>query len=355
MTQWKGNLVSEEGRSITEARPEFEYIHIRACPLCSSDRRIVVHDDVPDFRYHVPGEWSFVRCEDCGLSYLDPWLANPQSAYPEGFSQHRSATAPHIQKSGTLGSLKGWVRRGVLQAYGYNDLGNWATAVLGRVALLVRRLRHGAIYGCPLFPKAKHGGRVLDIGCGNGRFLAIMRMLGWDVYGIEPDQHSARLAKQLSEALVCPTLHDAGFSSEFFDLITMSHVLEHIGNPLQVLRECYPILKRGSRIGVCVPNWRAFSHRLFGKYWYPLDSPRHLVMYTPARLKMLVEQAGFAVESVLTTSTRQGKVSFQKSWRFKAGRPPPSILVATWGILSTLITLAHRKAGEEIVLWGVKR
>lgn len=288
------------------------------------------------------------------MVYLNPWPITPSQAYPESFSQHRSATVPHIQESGAVGALKGWVRRGILQLYGYKDLGNWPTAILGRIALLVPRLKLGATWGNFLIPRARNGGKVLDIGCGNGHFLAVLRMLGWDVYGIEPDPLSANLAKQLSEARISPMLQDAGFQSEFFDLITMNHALEHIGNPVQTLQECRPLLKRGGQIGIRLPSLKALNHRLFGKYWYALDPPRHLVMFEPATLKTLVEHVGFMVERVFTTSERQGRITFQKSWRYKHGQPPPGLFTSLWCILNILVSRATKEMGEELVLWGSK-
>lgn len=332
-------------------------LRVEVCPCCASTLRKIIYKNVPDFKYKALGNWSFIRCLNCGLVYIDPRLVDNQKAYPENYSQYKVPSVPNIHVKGLLGLVKEWVRRGVLYSYGYNGITkSLLVALLGRYCSIIPYLRLQALYGFVLFPKMKEGAsKLLDIGCGNGHFLAIMQSLGWEVYGIEPDQRSVNIAKELIDVHIFPSLQEAHFLDNFFDVITMNHVFEHVGEPIPAMEECYRILKRCGKIGICVPNWKSFSHHIFGEYCYHLEPPRHLVMYEPASLKMVLCKVGLTADSVETISLRESKVAFKKSWLFKMGTPPKLIVVVVWSILTMLISFVKKDSGEEILLWGSKR
>ena len=329
-----------------------QYVAVEQCPLCASRSRSVVYEGVEDYKYKVPGNWSFVKCIDCGAVYLDPMLADPMEGYPSGYSQHKQPQTPGLYAPY---SWKGIIRRSVLYSLGYRELGcPWFGRVIGRVLGSIPFVRLKALWGFLLVPKALPGGRLLDIGCGNGRFLAAMRALGWEVMGVEPDPVSRSIAESLTGAPVLPSLAEAQFPANFFDIITMNHVLEHISEPTVVLRECWRILKPGGMLGLCVPNWDSLTRRIFGKYCYHLEPPRHVVMYEPDSLGRLLVSTGFEIHSLKTTSVRERRNSFKQSWQFHYGRYPPRLLLAFWEVLSILINFVSSTSGEEIVVWAKK-
>lgn len=326
------------------------------CPLCRSNQWIVLHEEVEDFNYHIPGKWSFVRCLDCKIIYLNHWPENSADAYNTTYSQHGRSGEPSIKGNGSFARIKELMRRGVFQVYGYKSFENpWWIRLLGRFAILFPHLRLKATYSFLLFPKTNTGSHILDIGCGNGRFLAMMKMLGLNVYGIEPDPISRDQARHLCGAILYPSLQDAQFQGKFFDVITLNHSLEHIAHPVQLLHECHRILNDDGKIGICVPNWQSLGHRFWGKYWYHLDAPRHLIMYDLDRLKGVLDQSGFVIRTAFTTSIRLGKITFQKSWRYKTGKPPQKFFVSIWVFLNALTSFILRKSGEELVVWATKK
>jgi len=335
--------------------PEAATMHLSECPLCKSDRSTVVHENIPDFKYRVPGTWTFVRCGNCGLLYLNPRPADLNKGYPQNYTQHTMPAPPRIEGTGSFSFLVAAIRGGCLHAYGYPGLtARLPVKMLGKLCVLIPAVRLRAFYAFILFPRARAGGKLLDIGCGSGRFLSVMRMLGWDVFGIEPDQFSSQVAKKLSGASLFTSLEKAGFPGSFFDIITSNHSLEHVADPLPMMKECHRILKPGGSIGLCAPNSKSLSHRLFGKYCYHLEPPRHLVMWQPASLKTLLSAAGFTVDSVTTTSLRERRDSFTKSWGFKTGARPPALLQMAWRVLSAVTGLLDNESGEEVVVWGTK-
>ncbi|HEX4349274.1 MAG TPA: class I SAM-dependent methyltransferase, partial [Verrucomicrobiae bacterium] len=80
-----------------------------------------------------------------------------------------------------------------------------------------------------------------------------------------------------------------------FDAITMTHVIEHLHDPMDTLRRCWKLLKPGGQITVTTPNLNSRGHQIFGADWLALDPPRHLILFTEASLRMAMENCGFAV------------------------------------------------------------
>src|SRR5437870_11595841 len=85
----------------------------------------------------------------------------------------------------------------------------------------------------------------------------------------------------------------ASFPESFFDAIRLSHVLEHLTDPQGTLREISRILKPDGLVYVTVPNTRSLNFWLFGKEWYSLDTPRHVISYSLSALKFLCDATGF--------------------------------------------------------------
>ena len=150
--------------------------------------------------------------------------------------------------------------------------------------------------------EAHEGGRLLDIGCGNGVYINQMRQLGWDVAGIEPDEEAASMAMKSGLNVFRGSLEDAKFSAEHFDAITMNHVIEHVTNPVKLLKECYGVLKPGGRLVVVTPNIKSLGRRLFNDAWLHWDPPRHLHLFSPNALRACAELAGLEVFELCTTA-----------------------------------------------------
>ena len=141
------------------------------------------------------------------------------------------------------------------------------------------------------------GGRHLDIGCGAGQFLELSRSLGMNVYGVEPNRAAAQAANSKGLSVTCGILHDGQFPDHYFDLITMNHVFEHVREPLDTLIEAGRILKPGGTLIITTPNAESLLYRIFGKYWFQLDAPRHLQIYTPGSIAGLARTGHLRITS----------------------------------------------------------
>jgi SAM-dependent methyltransferase len=165
-----------------------------------------------------------------------------------------------------------------------------------------------------------HRGKLLDVGCGNGSFLAMMQDAGWEVTGVDPDKVAATLArKRFGISILNGSLEDAGFAEESFDAVTLSHVIEHVYDPVALLRECRRVLRPGGKIVVTTPNLASQGHRAFGSSWVPLDPPRHLHLFTSATLGACCERAGLSIQSVATSARGAGWVWAASKIVFKKG------------------------------------
>lgn len=137
---------------------------------------------------------------------------------------------------------------------------------------------------------------ILDVGCGKGLLLDALRKKGWRVYGTELSDGSANFAREsLLLDVTSKDLTDCGFPREFFDVITLWHVLEHLPHPGSHLIEIHKLLKNDGILVIQVPDFGSPQQRLFKKKWFHLDAPRHLYHFEDNTLTKLLDINGFRV------------------------------------------------------------
>ncbi len=327
-------------------------VPVSSCPLCQSRSREAVHIDVADRVWNVAGLWSYFSCSDCGAVYQDPRPANLLDGYPEKYGQHEPPPPPRLQYGGTASSLRAWIRSAVLRAHGYEQFGrSWTSRILGRLFHGVRPLRTAAFQGHVLLPRARSGGTLVDVGCGNGRFLGFAQLLGWRVIGIEPDPESAALARALTAAPVYPSFENAPLEEERIDVITLHHVLEHAADPRSLLTRARSLLRPNGMLGVVVPDWQVRSRHWFGTDWTPLEPARHLVMFDRKRLPSLLAESGFDVR-VMTGSWLRDASIIADSWRLRSGRALPAPIGKFLTFACFVADALVRRGGSEIVVWA---
>ena len=147
--------------------------------------------------------------------------------------------------------------------------------------------------------KFKRGGKLLDIGCGRGLFLSIMKMNGWEVAGIEVDEETARQAsKTYGLHVIAGDVRRSGLQGGYFDVITLIHVLEHVEDPRGMIRECYRMLANGGMLVVAVPNLSSLQASFGGKDWFHLDPPYHVHHFSEDGLVRLLERESFGIRKI---------------------------------------------------------
>jgi 2-polyprenyl-3-methyl-5-hydroxy-6-metoxy-1,4-benzoquinol methylase len=261
--------------------------HVPACPICRCEERTLAHRDLTDVTFFAaPGLWSLWRCQRCGSGWLDP---RPDEASIGRAYQNYYTHAP---AKSIIGSS--WRHR---LGNGYR---NWrfganlrpASRLGPLAALFTPNLRRVVDGNCRYLPRSVRGrNRLLDYGCGNGLFLQFAGEAGWDCYGIEPDKSARSVACSIG-ADVRVSLSDFT-RGEMFHAVTMSHVIEHVHRPVDLIRQLSDRLIGGGFLYIQTPNMDAIGHQIYGRNWRGLEAPRHLALFTPAKLAEVVLATGF--------------------------------------------------------------
>jgi SAM-dependent methyltransferase len=134
---------------------------------------------------------------------------------------------------------------------------------------------------------------VLDVGCGNGQFLYDARRLGWKVLGLDPDATALVHAQQHGLDVILGDITRLAEHHACFDVITLSHVIEHVHDPVALLLACHDLLRPGGRLWLETPNLASMGHARFGQDWRGLEPPRHLVLFDPRSLPWVLQRCGF--------------------------------------------------------------
>lgn len=224
------------------------------CVLCNLDDYELV-TETKDLRYGLSQDiFKIVKCRNCGLVFLNP-----------------RTTENEIGKF-----------------YSVNYYDNAVTKFENIFCDFLNRAKLNRIQ------KYKKKGRILDIGCGNGDFLSIFSPDKWELYGIEPNPIGYALTnRQFKVNKLNKTLRESKFPTNFFDVITLWHVLEHIYDPNEELREVSRILKEDGILAISVPNINSFGFKICKNRWFHLDSPRHHYHYDPETIRKVLNKNGF--------------------------------------------------------------
>ncbi|MBI5587993.1 MAG: class I SAM-dependent methyltransferase [Deltaproteobacteria bacterium] len=195
-------------------------------------------------------------CQTCGLGKTDPFLTE------EEFKKIYSST------------------------YREED----STRFFSPLEKVIRLLR---VHRCRSVERFGKKGRILDVGCGRGDFLLLMKERGWEPTGLELDERIERHGKKIGIDLRSGSLETVRFPDSHFEAVTFWHVFEHLKNPEWALKECRRILKPGGLFVISVPNIGSLQARLSGKHWFHLDPPFHLYHYSLENLNKLLDRASF--------------------------------------------------------------
>ncbi len=251
---------------------------MNSCLVCGSrDKRFLF---IGKDRLHaIPGSFRIVRCRKCGLIMLDPQpsLKDLAKYYPAKYHAYARYNPGSKKEHFAIFLYKLFFQKG--------------SNPLLRLAFLP--FKH-LLRGTKIIP----GGKILDVGCGNGAFLYKMQAAGMDAYGVELSAEGAKEAQRLGLKVKCGALEEQHYSPNSFDVITLNHVLEHIADPVKTLKELRRILKPDGTLVIAVPNSRSLARCIFGRYWASLDVPRHLMTHNPETMRIAAKKAGLKVKKV---------------------------------------------------------
>jgi 2-polyprenyl-3-methyl-5-hydroxy-6-metoxy-1,4-benzoquinol methylase len=326
---------------------------VPACPVCGASGT-TLYEDLADHLFGAPGLWRMVRCggSACGLLWLDPapFPGDLELAYENYYTHVRSAERPFAVRA-----LLRWVKEGHYAArFGYVVRG----AAVKRLLALALRARpdlaewlDDLILRLPPCP----GGRVLDVGCGEGRTLEQLRDLGWQVEGVDFDSRALRSAEARGVPVRLGTLADQRYPDSSFDAVVHRHVLEHVPDPVALLAECRRVLRPDGRLVLLTPNAKSLGHARFGSDWRGLEPPRHLQVFTPEALRRAAEAAGLRVDTLETTAAGAAFIHAQSRLvRGEAGASPDDRAARRFEHEERRHLARHPWAGEELWLTATR-
>jgi len=312
-----------------------------------------------DRLFGVRGVWGSLQCPECGLVWLNPRPRPEEMArlYSEYYTHGQEEERPGLARlrdkveAAILAGSPG--RRALAPAWGWRQLG-WALR-------LIPPLREMASLRMMCLDRVEPG-KILDVGCGNGRFLSIMKAAGWEVAGIESDPTAARIAREhYGIPVVVGTLQEAGLAEESFDSVTLNHVIEHVQDPVGLLQECRRVLKREGLLVVTTPNIASLGHTKFRQNWLYLDPPRHFYLFSPKTLAGAAAKSGFQTFRVQTSSryavhTWMGSRAITNKGTFSNSDMTLTSAIggSVFHLREELARLAIESAGEELVMVASK-
>src|SRR5262245_45613080 len=238
------------------------------CELCGTARYAAPLATGWDFEYATSHqEFRIVRCSACGLVYLAdrPVVEALAIIYPPNYYSFDEST----RENRLVKAIRDRLERRKAVAY---------TTVLGR------------------------GPRdVLDVGCGDGRLLDILRRAGdgrWKLSGVEIGAGAASQARAKGYEVVHCDFEAVDLAAwrGRFDLILMHQVLEHTRSPRQAIQKVLSLLKPGGVFSIETPDTVSWDWALFRRrYWGGYHVPRHFYLFNKENLSTLLRQEGFDI------------------------------------------------------------
>jgi 2-polyprenyl-3-methyl-5-hydroxy-6-metoxy-1,4-benzoquinol methylase len=266
------------------------------CPVCGGSRRELLYGDLWDnSALSAPGQWSLFRCDLCGSAYVDPRPTRESigRAYDSYYTHEQEGPTPASYPRGRIRQLKFKLANG----YRNDRFGTDSEPSYGMGAILgmaFPMLRRASDFQFRYLPNLRTPApKVLDIGCGSGQWLSQAATTRWQVFGAEPDAQAFRVARQRGFDVRKGGIDAWNDRRGYFDAVTLSHVIEHVHDPRQMLAAARDLLRPGGQLYVETPNIEALSHGIFGRAWRGLEAPRHLVLFNRRSLIRLLREVGF--------------------------------------------------------------
>lgn len=305
-----------------------ELAHV-ACCICGAE------DCVPigigeDFEYRTsPDTFIAMRCRQCGLVYLDPRPTPTElpRIYP-----------PNYHAFDFSAERFGFVYR-------------------------VRRALEGrrALQWCRGLPE---DARILDVGCGDGFHLRLLRDFGrpgWVIEGVDASVRAVDAARHANLVVHHGTVEQLDLPPASYDLVLLIATIEHVDDPLGVLRAVRRLLRPGGRVVIVTDNTATLDFAMFGgRHWGGYHFPRHFNLFNRATLQQLGEMADLEVDSVQTVVSPVNWVYSVRNTLVDWGAPPWiverfSLRAPVALAVFTIVDTAHQMAGAGALLRMVLR
>ncbi len=335
---------------------------VSCCPICKSSSTELKFIS-PDFLHGVPGEFRYVLCTECRTVYQNPRVVSEDLGlcYPRDYFTH-SIPEPALTVAPPLpDSLRDRIRRTIRHSSDGASAQGLSTPMrmIGGVLSVAPSLRQRARFGLPdaLAKSGEGEEKCLEVGSGQGMTLRCLKWLGWEAVGLDVDSAAAANARRLSGCEVkVGTLMNIELPAASFQLIYMSHVIEHLPDLEESLKRCWQLLVPNGRLVLNYPNPDSLTASYYQKYSCNWDPPRHLVIPPCKALVGLLQHIGFS-NVVSSTSARRAahyrsivrlyRQNHQDERRITLGD-------RLFGLWESLCVFASASVGEDVTVIAYK-
>jgi len=234
------------------------------CPACGAPNPEFVFDCHDHFLSHE--KFGIMHCRACSILFTPP---QPHPAEIGRYYKSEKYISHSDTSKGIVNKVYRWVR---------------GIAVKQKYRLVSRYLPQGS---------------VLDIGCGTGHLLSTFASHGWQTKGIEPGSEARKYAIETFGLDVEDEPAIASLPDASFDVISMWHVLEHVHDVRERMKEVKRLLRDGGIAVVALPNHASWDAKHYGPFWAAWDVPRHLYHFSKKSLEWLAQESGFVIKEIL--------------------------------------------------------
>ena len=239
------------------------------CCICEGGNGTLVGKG-EDFEYRSSSDlFVAMRCNSCSLVYLNPRpsISEFVKIYPPTY-----------------------------HAYDFSEK-NFGFVHKMRSRLEVWRL----LSRCRNLP---YDARILDVGCGDGFHLNLLREFGkkgWALEGVDIDKRALEMATSSGLKVHLGSVEDIGLPDENYDLVFMIQTIEHVEKPNEILRAIHKLLRKGGRLVIVTDNTDSFDFKFFkSSYWGGYHFPRHWNLFNSHSLTKLAGKTGFEMQDLTT-------------------------------------------------------
>lgn len=276
------------------------------CPICANG--MAVAGDRFDDRYGYSGRYRLYRCSACGHTQTDATLTAEQIStlytdyYPRSERSLDSWTVPAEEVG-----IRSWWRGSRASAF------RWVPPAV----------------------------RVLDIGCGFGETLGYHRARGCEAHGVEADRNILRVAERHGLNVQVGLFDPGCYAPASLDVVTLDQVIEHVSDPLGVLRGIHQVLKPGGTLILSTPNADGWGARVFGRRWIHWHAPYHQQFFSRRSMREAAAKSGLELQRTKTI-TNSAWLDFQ--WGHLVTFPPPGQPSVYWS------SRLKRSIGQRVAL-----
>jgi len=241
--------------------------HDKSCPICLEGdivQKLTLFDD----RYGYPGEFSLLKCRSCGhhfvgnVAFSDDQISHLYSDYYPRGSIKADEYRPAVERRG----FSAWLDGAKASAF------RWVPREV----------------------------RVLDIGSGLGQSLGYHAARGCEVWGVESDPNVLGVAERQGFNVKIGVFDPHDFPADYFDVVTLDQVIEHMRDPLETMIGVRTLLRRGGVAILSTPNAYGWGAKVFGRRWINWHAPYHLHFFSTRSMRIAAHRAGLEFRSLGT-------------------------------------------------------